>query len=204
MLLDLWVDYLLINWSGPVPHVHPCMASSECAWCKCYAFVVHCTLCVHCSCRHMYTYVYVYVSWHMFMCMYMYSLYIHLISITSAVCATYNNIIVSPVCPLTSVSLSLLVKCCVPKMKWQALLLFSVTYIIMTTILKGTYVECTEYVHVPHIQSYHTVSEFIGMQATNLQIALCRATIDFYHSIQSRIIPSKCKLKVSLFSCLAC
>ena len=73
------------------------------------------------------------------MYMYMYNLYIHLISVTNTVCATYCNIL-SPVCPVTLVSPSLLVKCCVPKMKWQALLLFSVTYIIMTMILKGTYI----------------------------------------------------------------
>ena len=105
--------------------------------------------------------------------------------------------------PLTSVLLFLPVRCCVPRMKWQVLLLSFATYIIMSMIPKGTYTHT-------YLHSMQNMSLFLTLilsrlcmyakkyiQITYWSITPYRTTIDFYHSIRSQIIPSKCKLKVS-------
>lgn len=58
--------------------------------------------------------------------------------------------------PLTSVLLSLLVRCCAPRMKWQVLLLSSATYITMSMIPKGTYTHT-------YLHSLHNMSLFLTL-----------------------------------------
>lgn len=130
----------------------------------------------------------------------------HYIQLIELLYKLWNNARCTLFCvgPLTSVLLSLPVRCCVPRMKWQVLLLSSATYIIMNMIPKGTYLYT--YVFALYAEYVLLLTLILSrlcmytkkyIQGTYWSITLYRTTIDFYHSIRSHIIPSKCKLKVS-------
>lgn len=131
---------------------------------------------------------------------YAYVQYVHLI--VTSVCARTTSIMYLVSCGPCHFSVTFLageVLCTDDEMASFAALLCHIQHGYDSQ--RCVHTHCREYALLLYILSNLWC---IFILASDLLIPLYRATIDFYHSIQSRIIPSKCKLKVSLFTCLAC